>query len=256
MKKNEIALTLYTVRDFCQTEKDLLNTLNKIKKIGYDAIQVSSIGPINPIEIKKMCDDIGLTICATHEPNEEIINNTEAVIEKLNTLNCTYTALPYPKNMNFLDLNVLDKFIEDINIAGSKFHSEGKVLCYHNHALEFQKIQNEIILDRIYENTDSKFIKGEPDIYWIQKGGQDPLIWCKKLERRMPLLHLKDFIMINDHESFFAEVGSGNLDIKNIVKTATDSGCKWFIVEQDECSGDPFDSLEISYKNLKKYAVT
>ena len=115
MKKNEIALTLYTVRDFCQTEKDLVHTLNKIKKIGYDAIQVSSIGPINPIEIKKMCDDIGLTICATHEPNEDIINNTDLVIEKLNTLNCSYTALPYPKNMNFLDLNVLDKFIEDIN---------------------------------------------------------------------------------------------------------------------------------------------
>tara|TARA_B100001250_G_scaffold383878_1_gene378180 strand:- start:1585 stop:2355 length:771 start_codon:yes stop_codon:yes gene_type:complete len=256
MKQNEIALTLYTVRDFCQTEKDLLNTLNKIKKIGYDAIQVSSIGPINPRDLKKMCDDIGLTICATHEPNEEIINNTEAVIEKLNTLNCTYTALPYPKNMNFLDLNVLDKFIEDIKIAGSKFHAEGKVLCYHNHALEFQKVQNELILDRIYENTDSKFIQGEPDIYWIQKGGQDPLMWCKKLEQRMPLLHLKDFIMINDQESFFAEVGLGNLDIKNIVKTATDSGCKWFIVEQDECSGDPFDSVEISYNNLRKYAVT
>ncbi len=32
MKKNEIALTLYTVRDFCQTEKDLLNTLKKNKK--------------------------------------------------------------------------------------------------------------------------------------------------------------------------------------------------------------------------------
>ena len=34
MKKNEIALTLYTVRDFCQTEKDLLNTLKKTKKVA------------------------------------------------------------------------------------------------------------------------------------------------------------------------------------------------------------------------------
>ena len=49
--------------------------------------------------------------------------------------------------INFLDLNVLDKFIEDIKIAGSKFHAEVKVLCYHNHALEFQKVQNELILD-------------------------------------------------------------------------------------------------------------
>ena len=39
MKRNEIALTLYTVRHFCQTEKDLQDTLNKIKKIGYEAIQ-------------------------------------------------------------------------------------------------------------------------------------------------------------------------------------------------------------------------
>ena len=77
MKQSEIALTLYTVRNFCQTEKDLLNTLNKIKKIGYNAIQVSSIGPIDPKNVKKMCDDVGLIICATHEPNEEIINNTK-----------------------------------------------------------------------------------------------------------------------------------------------------------------------------------
>ncbi len=39
MKRNEIALTLYTVRDFCQTEKDLLHTLKKIKT-GYKENQL------------------------------------------------------------------------------------------------------------------------------------------------------------------------------------------------------------------------
>ena len=62
MKQNEIAVTLYTVRNFCQNEKDLFDSLNKIKKIGYNAIQVSSIGPIDPKNVKKMCDDIGLII--------------------------------------------------------------------------------------------------------------------------------------------------------------------------------------------------
>ena len=91
-----------------------------------------------------MCDDIGLTICATHEPNDEIIKNTQAVIEKLNILNCSYTALPYPKGINLLDLNVLDKFIADINQAGLVLSKSNKILCYHNHALEFQKINNEL----------------------------------------------------------------------------------------------------------------
>ena len=253
MKQSEIALTLYTVRNFCHTEKDLLNALNKIKKIGYKAIQVSSIGPIDPKNVKKMCDDIGLVICATHEPNEEIINNTQKVIDKLNILNCSYTALPYPKDMNFLDLNILDKFIKDINKAGSILNQSDKILCYHNHALEFQKINNEVILDRIYNTSDNTFIQGEPDIYWIQKGGNDPIAWCKKLKNRLPLIHLKDFIMINEHDSYYAEIGNGNLDIKNIIKEAKISGCKWYIVEQDECQGDPFTSIEISYNNLLKY---
>ena len=253
MQQNEIALTLYTVRNFCQTNKDLIETLKKIRKIGYEAIQISSIGPINPQDLKKMCDDLGLTICATHEPNEEIINNTELVIDKLNTLNCSYTALPYPKKKNFLDLNVLDKFIEDINIVGSIFNKSDKVLCYHNHALEFQKVNNEIILDRIYNKTDSRLIQAEPDIYWIQKGGQDPITWCKKLKNRLPLIHLKDFIMLNEHDSYYAEIGNGNLDIKNIIKEAKLSGCKWYIVEQDECQDDPFISIEVSFNNLLQF---
>ena len=253
MKKDEIAVTLYTVRNYCQTEKDLLDSLKKIKNIGYNAVQISSIGPVDPKNVKKMCDDIGLIICATHEPNEEIINNTETVIDKLNTLNCSYTALPYPKKMNFLDLNVLDKFIEDINIAGSIFNKSDKVLCYHNHALEFQKVNNEIILDRIYNKTDSEIIQGEPDIYWIQKGGNDPIAWCKKLKDRLPLIHLKDFIMINENESYYAEIGNGNLDIKNIIKEAKLSGCKWYIVEQDECQDDPFISIEVSFNNLLQF---
>ena len=33
MKQNEIAVTLYTVRDFCQTEKDLLNTFISLESL-------------------------------------------------------------------------------------------------------------------------------------------------------------------------------------------------------------------------------
>ena len=154
-----------------------------------------------------------------------------------------------------LRLNVLDKFIEDINIAGSILNKANKVLCYHNHALEFQKINNEIILERIYKNTDNIYIQGEPDVYWIQKGGHDPISWCKKLKNRLPLIHLKDFMMLNEHESYYAEIGNGNLDIKNIIKEAELSGCKWYIVEQDECQGDPFISIETSFNNLLKFVT-
>ena len=44
------------------------------------------------------------------------------------------------------------------------------------------------------------------------------------------------FIMINENDSYYAEIGVGNLDIKNIIKEAKNSGCRWYVVEQDECT--------------------
>ena len=39
MKINQIAVTLYTVRDFCQNEKDLFESLKKSKILGIVAFK-------------------------------------------------------------------------------------------------------------------------------------------------------------------------------------------------------------------------
>jgi len=48
------------------------------------------------------------------------------------------------------------------------------------------------------------------------------------------------------------EVGNGNLNWKEIVSAAKASGTEWFIIEQDVCIIDPFDSLKISLNYLTK----
>ena len=50
-----------------------------------------------------------------------------------------------------------------------------------------------------------------------------------------------------DNKPTFAEIGHGNLDWPRIVAAAKASGCEWYIVEQDRCDGDPFDSLKMSF---------
>jgi sugar phosphate isomerase/epimerase len=51
------------------------------------------------------------------------------------------------------------------------------------------------------------------------------------------------------------EVGEGNLNWSAILKAAKSAGVKWFIIEQDTCYRDPFDSLETSLKNLREMGV-
>ena len=48
-----------------------------------------------------------------------------------------------------------------------------------------------------------------------------------------------------------AEVGEGNLNWDSILVACKAAGVEHLLVEQDVCYRDPFDSLEISLRNLK-----
>jgi sugar phosphate isomerase/epimerase len=248
MKRKKIAAQLYTVRDFCKTPVEIAKSLKKIKDIGFKAVQVSGIGEIDTAELKKILDDEGLICCATHEGGKMIVEEPEMVIEKLNMLDCRYTAYPYPHVplKSQADCAALAKALND---AGRKLKEAGQVLCYHNHAIEFEKFDGKTALDIIFDESEPELLQGEIDCYWVQYGGGDPVEWCKKLDKRLPLLHLKEYGII-DNQVKMLEVGNGNLDWARIVKAAKKSGTEWFIIEQDTCRIDPFESLKISLEYL------
>jgi sugar phosphate isomerase/epimerase len=74
--------------------------------------------------------------------------------------------------------------------------------------------------------------------------------WCERLKGRLPLIHLKDFVVNHENIPCFCEVGAGNLNFPRIIEAAEKSGCQWFIVEQDTTLGDPVDSLAQSFRYL------
>lgn len=254
MKITQVAAQLYTLRDQMKNPADMAVSLKKVRKIGYTAVQVSGIGPIDPVELKKMMDGEGLTCCATHEGN--ILTEPEKVADRLNKLGCTYTAYPYPGGITFDTLQAVKDLAAKLDKSGKVLSAAGKVLTYHNHHIEFRKVEGRLILDTIYAETNPRYLQGEIDTYWVQYGGGDPVAWCEKLQKRLPLLHMKDYGVKNDNQVVYTEIGRGNLDWKRIVKAAEKSGCKWFIVEQDTCPGDPFESLKISFEFIKDTLCT
>jgi len=117
-----------------------------------------------------------------------------------------------------------------------------------------EKHGDRTILDILYEDSDPGYFKAELDTYWIQHGGGSPVAWINKLSDRSPIIHFKD-MMIVDGKQIFAEVGEGNLDWPGIIEACENAGTEWYIVEQDTCQRDPFESLEISFNNLKAMGV-
>jgi sugar phosphate isomerase/epimerase len=251
MKINQIAVQLYTLRNHLKTPADIAETLKKVRAIGYEAVQLSGLGPIDDKELLRMLAGEGLTCCATHESSTEILDEVDKVIDHLQQLGCRYTAYPWPGGIDFNNPEHITTLTKKLDAAGAAMKKAGQVLTYHNHANEFVRFQGKTVLEYLYANTDPSHLQAEIDTYWVQAGGGDPVAWCRNLKGRLPLLHLKDYGCRADGKPYFAEIGEGNLDWDAILTTAEASGCQWFIVEQDVCPGDPFESLEISFRYLQ-----
>lgn len=256
MNIDQIALQLYTLRDFLKTPRDVTVTLKRVRELGYRAVQVSGLGPIEPGELREMLDGEGLTLCATHESAEEILDAPERVADKLGALGCDLTAYPYPRGVDFGSEESVANLTQKLDRAGEVLAQAGKTLLYHNHQHEFRTLGGRLVLERIYSETDPRHLQGELDTYWVQYGGGDPVSWCEKLSGRLPVLHLKDYKVGADNQPTFAEIGSGNLDFKAVVAAAEASGCRWFAVEQDTCEGDPFDSVRESLEYIRAHLVS
>lgn len=255
MKLNQVALQLFTLRNFIKTPPDIAKTLKKVKAIGYDAVQVSAMGPIPEADLNKILVDEGLVCCATHEPGDTIRKQPEKIVERLQKLNCRYTAYPWPAGIDWTSKEHIDSLVIDLDRAGALLKKAGQVLTYHNHGLEFIRFEGTTALDYIYAHTDPVNLQGEIDTYWVQNGGGDPVAWCKKLKGRLPLLHLKDYTVLPGGTPTYASIGSGNLNWPGIIGAAEESGCEWFIVEQDETPGDPFDAAKESLDYIKAHLI-
>jgi sugar phosphate isomerase/epimerase len=64
-------------------------------------------------------------------------------------------------------------------------------------------------------------------------------------------VHLKDMAMGPDGQQQMAEVGEGNMNWDGILGACRDAEVEWYIIEQDICQHDPFESLAISLRNVK-----
>ncbi len=253
MKSHQIAAQLYTCRDLLKTPTDIAGTLRRVRQAGYTSVQISGMGPIAEEELVKILDGEGLTCCATHEPAALILDDPARVIERLNKLGCRFTAYPNPAGVDFSSRESVEGLIRALDAAGAEMAAAGITLCYHNHHMEFRKLDGRVILERIYEGTQPASLQGELDTYWVHYGGGENVPWCERLEGRLPLIHLKDYQITDDNQPAFCEIGAGNLDFARIIPAAEKSGCQWFIVEQDTCPGDPVDSLAQSFRHLTEH---
>ena len=257
-QKPVIAAQLYTLRDFLKTPEDIKTTMKRVKKIGYDAAQISGVGPIAPTELRKIMQDAGVDPIGAHVGIEQFRNDLKGVIDTCHKWDIGYVAIPWLDCKNLTTLAAWKSLAKEFNAFGKALAKEGLVLQYHNHMFEFEKfgVKNgkggETFLDMLFRTTNPAFLQAELDLGWVARGNQSPVAWVLKMAGRLDQVHLKDW-GIKNNEPVWRAIGEGGICWPCVFKACKTAGTHFYIIEQDNCpiTNDPFLSLAISRKNVK-----
>jgi sugar phosphate isomerase/epimerase len=256
MSDTQLAAQMYTLREHMKTPADMAVTLKKVRELGYRAVQLSGHGAVEPAEMKAMVDDADLTVCATHESYPSLREDIATVIEKLKLWDCPNTAIGgLPPE--YRDPEGYKRFAAECVGPARALKDAGIRFGYHNHSFELARLPDgRTALETIAQDSDVDAVMMEIDTYWIQHGGGDPAEYLRTYTGRVPFIHVKDMVYVPPDGPTYAEVGRGNLNWPAIVDAAKTAGVEWYIVEQDTCPGDPFESLKISLENLQAMGLS
>lgn len=242
---------LYSVRQFTQNYEDLSATLDKLKKIGYDVVQVSAIGPIPAEQIAELSSKYSLPVTCTHSPLPRILNETDALIEEHKTFGCKQIGVGWIDPKSYDTVEKARDVIAMLKAPAKKIIDAGLTLAYHNHAAEFDDIGGTCFYDMLIEEfPEIHFIF---DTYWSTYAGCDPIHYINRIGgERLENIHFKD--METEGKGRICACGNGILDFAKIYDAAKAVGVQNVLVEQDNAQdafGDAFEQMSISYNNLK-----
>ena len=246
-----LGIQLYTLRNEMTDEESVREGFRKIKEIGYNHIQPASMCNLTPGKFASLANEAGLTVakCGTISAWSQILGDPDALLATHTAIGAKNIGIGYmPPEWRDCPENIT-RFIAKANEFAEYAASKGFTVGYHNHSFEFRKIGGVRLMDRLVNELSENF-NFILDTYWVQHGGGDVRYWIKKLAGRIEVLHLKDMEM--EDTQIFCEVGNGNLNFEGIMEEADKAGIKTYVVEQDTCKGDPFESIRMSYEYITK----
>ena len=252
----KFGLQLYSLRD--DLPKDPKGVLKQVASFGYK--QVESFegkqgmfwGMTNK-EFKTYMDELGMAIVSSHC---NMNTDFETKAAQAGEIGMKYLICPYLGPQKSID--DYKKAAEKFNACGDICKKNGLRFAYHNHGYSFNALDGVLPQDVMMQNTDATLVDFQMDIYWVVTAGADPIAWINKYPGRFKLCHIKDRKKGADAKDTDAstDVGTGGIDFKKILKTASGKGMQYYIVEQERYDNStPLKSAAVDAAYMKKFKM-
>jgi sugar phosphate isomerase/epimerase len=250
-----LGLQLYSLREMARDE-GIQKVLEIVAKMGYNSLETAAYndGKIygkDPVELKKMVDDLGMKLTSAHL-SRAISNDHDAdmswwnkAVDAHNAAGMKYMIVPSsPLSGEGATLDNVKRYGDYFNEIALISAGASIQFGYHNHAFEFEnKIDDVPVYDLLLKNTSPNHVVFELDVYWIKRGGYDPVDYMKKYANRIKVLHIKDETTIGVKNT---------VNYKDVFDQAYIGGVKDWYVEVESYDTTPEEDVKKSADYLLK----
>src|ERR1700756_1687747 len=128
MKLSQVAAQIYTVRDYLADSAAFARRMERLKKIGYPAVELIPSSTISDKEAAAICRDAGLAVAAAHVPGKTLLEQPQTIGAKLG-------MYAFPGGVNLGSASEVNGLADALQNAATVLSGAGLTLAYHNHAM-------------------------------------------------------------------------------------------------------------------------
>jgi sugar phosphate isomerase/epimerase len=235
----EPGMVSFTYRNSFQ--KNVAATLDTIKALGITNMEFSNLFGKSAAGLRKLLDERGMRCTSFGVSYGDLVNKTEEVAQNAKTLGATFVRVAWIPHEDAFTMELVKQTVEDFNKAGKILkENHGLEFCYHNHGYEFVPYENGTLFDYLVQQTDPRYVSFEMDILWVVHGGANPIDLLNKYKERFKLMHLKDLrkgikgdLSGKTSTNNDVALGSGQIDIKAVLKAAKKAAVKYYYIEDE-----------------------
>jgi sugar phosphate isomerase/epimerase/acetyl esterase/lipase len=254
--KGPIGLQLYSLRD--QFSKDVTSTLDRVRDLGIQYVELAGTYKLKPEEFKTMLDAKGLKPISGHFGFERYRDDVEAVAREAKALGLQYVGCAWVPHKDSFDETEAREAINVFNRAGEALAKHGLKFFYHIHGYEFHPHGDGTLFDLIVKETKPEFVRFEMDVFWVVHPGQDPVKLLEKYGNRFELMHVKDMrkgtptglLTGQSDVTNDVAIGTGIMKWNDILKAAEKAGVKWYFLEDE--SPVSMEQIPVSMRFLER----
>ena len=234
-----LGIQLYSLRQ--RMEKDVPGALALVRDWGLTEVETAGYYGRTAAQFAEELKRHGLSAKSMHAGYEVLRDKFKDAVSDAKALGVTHVTTAWIPHKDAFTREDAERAAKDFTEWGRALKAEGLRFMYHLHGYEFAPGPKGTLFDTILQNTPADTVQYEMDVFWVVRGGDDPVALLQRNKGRFAALHLKDMAKgtaTGDHsgqapDTTNVPLGTGMIDYPAVLRAARDSGTKLFYIEDE-----------------------